>query len=80
MDPILGSIQLFAFNFVPQNWMSCDGSLVQIRQYTAVFSLVGTTYGGDGMTTFGLPNLKGKEPVPGSIYCICMQGVFPSRP
>ncbi|WP_218511353.1 phage tail protein [Variovorax sp. dw_308] len=80
MDPILASIQLFAFNFAPLNWMVCDGSLVPISQHAAVFSLVGTTYGGDGMTNFGLPNLKGKEPVPGSVFCICMQGIFPQRP
>jgi microcystin-dependent protein len=79
MDPILGQIQLFAFNFTPVGWMACDGTTLPISQYTAVFSLVGTTYGGDGQTTFALPNLKGKEPVAGSAYCICMQGVYPSR-
>ena len=79
MDPILGTIQLFAFNFVPRGWMPCDGTLLQINQNTALFSLVGTTYGGDGRTTFGLPNLKGKEPIAGAIYCICVQGIFPSR-
>lgn len=80
MDPILGQIQLFAFNFAPKGWMLCDGRLLPIRQNTAVFSLLGTTYGGDGRTTFALPNLTGKEPAPGSVYCICMQGIFPSRP
>ncbi len=79
MDPILGQIQLFAFNFVPKGWMLCDGTTLPISQYTAVFALVGTTYGGDGQTTFALPNLKGKEPIAGSMYCICMQGIFPSR-
>ena len=79
MDPILGQIQLFAFNFAPRGWMPCDGATLQISQYTAVFSLVGTTYGGDGKSTFSLPNLKGKEPIPGALYCICMEGIFPSR-
>lgn len=79
MDAILGQIRLFAFNFAPRGWMLCDGTTLPISQYTAVFSLVGTTYGGDGRTTFALPNLKGKEPIPGSTYCICMEGVFPSR-
>jgi microcystin-dependent protein len=79
MDPILGSIQLFAFNFVPKGWALCDGSLLPISQNQAVFALVGTTYGGDGMSTFALPNLKGKEPVAGAIWCICVQGVFPQR-
>ena len=79
MDPILGQIQLFAFNFAPRGWMSCNGATLPIEQYTAVFSLLGTTYGGDGQTTFALPNLTGKEPLSGSLYCICVEGVFPSR-
>jgi microcystin-dependent protein len=80
VDSILGQIQLFAFNFAPKGWMFCDGKLLPISQNTALFSLLGTTYGGDGRVTFALPNLKGKEPAPGSVYCICMQGIFPSRP
>jgi microcystin-dependent protein len=80
MDPILGQIQLFAFNFAPKGWRFCDGTLLPISQNTALFSLLGTTYGGDGRTTFALPNLKGKEPATGSVYCICIQGIFPSRP
>jgi microcystin-dependent protein len=80
MDPLLGSIQLFAFNFAPVGWRLCDGTLLSIGENSAVFSLLGTTYGGNGTTTFALPNLKGKEPVPGSVFCICMQGIFPSRP
>ncbi|MBL8445288.1 MAG: tail fiber protein [Zoogloeaceae bacterium] len=80
MDPILGQIQLFAFNFVPKDWMACDGAILPISQNMAVFSLLGTTYGGNGTTDFALPNLKGKEPIPGSLYCICVQGIFPSRP
>ena len=80
MEPLLATIELFAFNFVPRGWMACDGTLLQISQYTAVFSLVGTTYGGDGRTTFGLPNLKGKSPIDGAQYCIAVEGIFPSRP
>nr|WP_213959135.1 tail fiber protein [Variovorax sp. dw_954] len=80
MDPLLGSIQLFAFNYAPINWALCDGSLIQIGHNTALYSLLGPTYGGDGMSTFALPNLKGKEPVPGSVYCICVAGAYPSRP
>lgn len=79
MEQFLGSIQLFAFNFEPIGWMRCDGRLLPIQEHTAVFSLVGTTYGGDGVRTFALPDLKGKEPVPGSAYYICMNGNFPSR-
>ncbi len=80
MDPLIGQIQLFAFNFAPKGWMLCDGSILRIQQYTAIFSLLGTTYGGDGRTTFALPKLTGKEPIPGSIYCICVEGIYPMRP
>lgn len=79
MDSFLGQIQLFAFNFEPVGWMLCDGKTLPISQYTAVFALLGTTYGGDGQTNFALPNLAGKEPIPGSRYCICVQGIFPQR-
>ena len=79
MDPILGQIRLFAFDFAPTGWMPCNGATLQIREYTAVFSLIGAIHGGDGATTFALPNLKGKEPIAGFIYCICMEGVFPQR-
>lgn len=63
MDPFLGEIQVFAFNFAPRGWAVCDGSLLSIQQNTALFSLLGTTYGGDGRTTFALPNLKGQVAV-----------------
>ncbi|MDN5848787.1 MAG: tail fiber protein [Nitrococcus sp.] len=59
-EPFIGEIQAFAFNFVPRGWAICDGALLPIAQYTALFSLLGTTYGGDGKTTFGLPNLVGR--------------------
>ena len=52
--------KMFAGNFAPRNWAFCDGQLLQIAQNTALFSLVGTIYGGDGRTTFGLPNLQGR--------------------
>jgi microcystin-dependent protein len=62
-EPFIGEIQFVAFNFPPSGWASCDGSLLQISQNTALFSLLGTTYGGDGITTFALPNLQGRVPV-----------------
>jgi microcystin-dependent protein len=62
-DPYLGQIELFAFNFAPQKWAVCAGQLMNIFQYTALFSLLGTTYGGDGRTTFALPNLQGRAAV-----------------
>ncbi|PSK91422.1 phage tail protein [Taibaiella chishuiensis] len=60
MDGTLATVTLFAGNFVPRNWASCSGQLIAIRQNTALFSLLGTTYGGDGKTTFGLPDLRGR--------------------
>lgn len=63
MNPILGQIQLFGFNFAPRGWAKCEGQLLAISQNTALFSLLGTTYGGDGRTTFGLPDLRGRVAV-----------------
>ena len=60
-DPFLGTIQPFGFNFAPRGWAKCDGQLLPIAQYQALFSLLGTTYGGDGRTTFGLPDLRGRS-------------------
>lgn len=63
MDGTIGEIRLFAANFAPKNWAFCDGSLIPISRNTALFSILGTTYGGDGKTTFALPNLKGRSAV-----------------
>jgi len=63
MDGTIGEIRLFAANFSPRNWAYCSGSLVAIRSNTALFSILGTTYGGDGVNTFGLPNLAGRTAV-----------------
>jgi microcystin-dependent protein len=79
MDGFIGQILLFAFNYAPRQWMPCEGQMLQIVDNEALFSLVGAQYGGDGRTTFALPNLKGKEPVPGMRYCICTEGVYPPR-
>jgi len=61
--PFIAEIRIFAGNFAIQNWAFCDGQLLQIAQNTALFSLVGTIYGGDGRTTFGLPNIQGRAPM-----------------
>ncbi len=61
--PLLGEIMLFAGNFAPRGWAFCDGQLLPISQNTALFSLLGTTYGGDGRSTFGLPDLRGRAPI-----------------
>lgn len=63
IDPYIGEIAMFAGNFAPANWAFCDGSLLSIAQNTALFSLLGTIYGGDGETTFALPDLRGRVPV-----------------
>jgi microcystin-dependent protein len=59
-NPFLGEIAIYPYNFAPRGWIKCDGQLLQISQFSALFSLVGTTYGGDGRTTFGVPDLRGR--------------------
>lgn len=61
-EPYLGEIRMVGFAFAPRGWMFCQGQLLSIQQYTALFSLLGTTYGGNGQTTFGLPDLRGRVP------------------
>lgn len=63
MDPFVAEIRIFAFNFAPKGWAFCDGQLLPISQNTALFSLLGTTYGGDGKSTFALPNFQGNAPL-----------------
>jgi len=63
MEPFLAEVRAFSFNFAPRGWAQCNGQLLPIQQNTALFSLLGTTYGGDGRTTFALPNLQGKVPI-----------------
>lgn len=62
MEPFIAQIMLFGGNFAPRGWAFCDGQLLPIANYNALFSLLGTTYGGDGRTTFGLPDLRGRVP------------------
>jgi microcystin-dependent protein len=62
-DPYLGEIRIFGGNFAPRGWAFCLGQLLSISQNTALFSLLGTNFGGDGRTTFGLPNLQGRAPM-----------------
>jgi microcystin-dependent protein len=59
-EAFIGEIRMFAGNFAPRGWALCDGQLLQISSYSALFSILGTTYGGDGRTTFGLPDLRGR--------------------
>ena len=62
-DQFVGEVRTFPFNFAPTGWAFCDGQLLPISQYTALFSLLGTQFGGDGQSTFALPNLQGSVPL-----------------
>ena len=62
-EPFIGEVKLIAFNFPPKGWAFCNGQLLPINQNQALFSILGTTYGGNGQTTFALPNLQGRVPV-----------------
>jgi|688.fasta_scaffold415650_3 microcystin-dependent protein len=93
-EQFLGQIQQFGFPFAPRGWAFCHGQLLSISQNTALFALLGTYYGGDGVTTFALPDLRPKDEHGnlvqlniGDIYqgkpymetCIALQGIFPTR-
>jgi microcystin-dependent protein len=84
--PFLGQILLVPYNFAPRGWAFCQGQILPISQNTALFSLLGTTYGGNGQTTFALPDLRGRVPIragqgPGlSNHTLGeLEGIFPSR-
>ena len=62
MEPLMGEIKMFAGNFAPNGWFTCEGQRLSINQYTALFSILGTTYGGDGVTYFQLPDMRGSFP------------------
>lgn len=78
MEPLLAEIRPFATNVIPRGWASCEGQLLPIAQNVALFQLLGTRFGGDGMTTFALPTLK-TAPAEGLQYLIAVEGVYPSR-
>lgn len=109
LEAFMGEIILFAGNYAPPGWMFCNGQLLLIEEYSALFSIIGTTYGGNGTTNFALPDLRGsisigagqgpgleqvifgfhgqyfsshgtqKVGTLGLSYCICVEGIFPSR-
>jgi microcystin-dependent protein len=84
VDPFVAEIRIFPFNFAPRGWAWCDGQLLPLSQNTALFSLLGTTYGGDGKATFALPDLQGRSPMhpgqgPGlSLYDLGQTGGIPA--
>jgi hypothetical protein len=75
-NPYLGQVELFAFDFAPQGWAPCNGQLLPISQNVALFQLIGKTYGGNGVSTFALPNLPPRGPS-GPHYFIALEGVIP---
>jgi microcystin-dependent protein len=81
MDYFIGSIVLFPYNFIPMGWLPCNGQELQVNQgqNQILFSLIGFNFGGNGTTTFKLPNLQGAEPIPNTKYYICMEGIYPPR-
>ncbi len=80
-DYYLGQIELFPYTYVLKDWMACQGQLLQILEYKALYALLGDRFGGDNVTTFALPNLQDKAPLPGLTYCMLVEGgMFPPPP
>lgn len=80
MEYYMGEVTLFAFNFAPSGWTLCNGQILNISQNSALFALIGNTYGGSqAQGTFALPNLQGASPLPNMQYYICIYGIFPTR-
>ena len=77
-EPLLGSIGLFAGEKAPRGWAFCAGQFLPIGQNQALYSIIGNKFGGDGESTFTLPDLRGKEPIEGLHYCIALVGIIPS--
>lgn len=78
MNVFIGQIIILPFNFAPSGFALCEGQILPIAQYQALFTLIGTTFGGDGKTTFALPNYKGLAPT-GSNYFIALEGIYPKQ-
>ena len=79
METFVCAVELFPFYFEPMDWLLCDGRLLSIPQYGELYSLLGNQFGGDGVTTFALPNLLGTEPMPGMNYYMSTAGEYPLR-
>lgn len=77
MDEFIATVVYFAGNFVPDGWMACDGSTLQVQQHAALFSLLGNRFGGDGVHTFNLPKIADLN---GLKAIICVNGMYPPRP
>ncbi|WP_202080478.1 phage tail protein [Caldalkalibacillus salinus] len=79
MDQMLGEIRLFPYLYAPREWTICNGQLLSLSNNTALFSLLGNKFGGDGHNTFALPDLQGAEPHPEVRYYIALNGIYPPR-
>jgi len=79
MDYYLGDVILFALNYEPEGFMLCDGRILQITQNQALFALLGIQFGGNGSSTFALPDLRNASPINGVSYYMVTQGVYPMR-
>jgi microcystin-dependent protein len=78
MDVFIGQISIFPFTYTPQGWAPCNGQILPIIEYQALFSLIGNRFGGDNVTTFALPNYTNQAPS-GSQYYIALNGLYPPR-
>lgn len=81
MDFFIGTIKAFPYEYAPYGWALCDGTLLPVVQYQALFALIGNRFGGNGQTNFAVPDLRGAEPDPGGQchYYIATTGLFPPR-
>jgi microcystin-dependent protein len=82
-EPFLGEIRMFGGDFAPRGWARCHGQLLPISEHAPLFSLIGTTYGGDGIDTFALPDLREDNTPAGGLpitFIIALAGVYPPRP
>jgi microcystin-dependent protein len=78
-EPFIGLIELFPYTFAPRDWCRCDGTILNVSSNQALFSLLSYKFGGNGSTTFAVPNLIGMEPVPNTNYYIALAGLYPER-
>ncbi|ADO54669.1 MULTISPECIES: tail fiber protein [Paenibacillus] len=79
-EPYIGEITMYPYTYAPKGWIKCEGQLLDISQNSVLFSLLGTNFGGDGVRTFALPDLRGASPLPNVNYYIATEGPYPSRP
>ena len=79
MEPFIGQIELFPYGFAPIDWAQCDGRILSISDNMSLYSLLGSKFGGDGITTFGLPDLRNAAIGQYNQYYIALQGIYPCR-